>query len=277
MLIARFESGVSLAGFCLSGLLVPVFLFGLAVERAEAGITILCDRESPSRTVIAIANKDYNSIAKLENPQRDADAVAKAFVNHGFIAKQAANLTSDQLNQMVADAKPSCSPGMVVLYYAGHGIEIAGRPYIAGIGVAEEKGAVAEMPKGFVALSDLAATLAQSFTEIHVVFDASRGTPFKPAAMPAAISTANLFGDIPEVRSVLFASNADQDPLDADPEFKMQSPFSRAFASQVDADWPDMDVIMARVRSRVSAATKGKQTPDWFRAPALRTGTQSTR
>lgn len=112
---------------------------------------------------------------------------------------------------------------------------------------------------------------------MYIVFDASRGSAPHLGQPDGFIPIGSLFGAIPQVRSVVFASGPNEGPLDAGPAFKTQSPFSRAFASQVDSDWPDLDTILARVRERVNRATAGRQTPDWYRAPLEKKHREETR
>lgn len=211
---------------------------------------------------VVVANSDYGKL-KLNNPRKDADVVQRALERVGYKVHRGDHLTAAQIMTLVpAGTIKRC--GTSVLYFAGHGVQISGRTYIAGTDFTDASGV--EEPGGLVALDDLARKLAATADRIYLFFDASRPKlDRKPAG--EAVSPAALFSGIAALKVVAFAAGGDQEPLDVDPTYTDNGPFARALAASIDLDWPDIDSVLLHVRQRVQRITNGSQVPDWYRAP----------
>jgi uncharacterized caspase-like protein len=76
---------------------------------------------------LVIGNSTYQNVAKLPNPAKDADAVAQLFKAAGFdtvsLQKNVGNLDFKRAIRKFEEAAGDAD--IAVVYYAGHGIEIA--------------------------------------------------------------------------------------------------------------------------------------------------------
>src|SRR5262249_5474499 len=98
-----------------------------------------------------------------------------------------------------------------------------------------------------------------------LIFDASREDDVALFVEGGDKSAQELFGPT-GASTVIFATGIDQKKI-ASLDPGKAGPFARAFAAAVETDWPELDLIMAKVRSSVRQGTKGAQVPDWYRVP----------
>jgi tetratricopeptide (TPR) repeat protein len=85
-----------------------------------------------SRVALVIGNRQYAAVGQLPNAKRDAEAIAQAFRNIGFKTVQVENdVDRDSLIKALRRFEEVASNAdWSVVYYAGHGIEVAGQNYL---------------------------------------------------------------------------------------------------------------------------------------------------
>src|SRR5262245_9836773 len=89
------------------------------------------------RVAMVVGNGSYRSIASLDNPVRDAQAMKSALEECGFAVIYAANATREALEEAVDRFIGSIHPGDAALfYYSGHALQIAGENYLAPVDLA---------------------------------------------------------------------------------------------------------------------------------------------
>ena len=83
------------------------------------------------RTALVIGNANYES-SPLANPVNDANDIAKALRNLGFIVIHKKNATQREMEKAVREFGKTLRKhgGVGLFYYAGHGIQVNGRNYL---------------------------------------------------------------------------------------------------------------------------------------------------
>ncbi len=92
-----------------------------------------CDAtEAAERVALVIGNGQYDNAARLSNPERDAQAIAKTLKDLGF------SVTGPLLNQSKAQmdtalkqfGRQAQNATAAVVYFSGHGMELGGQNYL---------------------------------------------------------------------------------------------------------------------------------------------------
>src|SRR4029078_10796148 len=90
-----------------------------------------CDRSVQQRVALVIGNGAYSS-KPLRNPPNDATAVSNELRELGFSVTSGLNKSQSEMEQMIREfgdrLRSTCGVGL--FYYAGHGVQIAGRNYL---------------------------------------------------------------------------------------------------------------------------------------------------
>ena len=87
--------------------------------------------DGTKRRALVIGNADYRQVPKLRNSEADATAVARMVQRLGFDTLLARNLDRRGMNETVNAFLESVEGGTeVVIYYAGHGVEVQGSNYL---------------------------------------------------------------------------------------------------------------------------------------------------
>lgn len=96
---------------------------------------VLSSNQQRDKIALVIGNSIYGGDLDLDEPANDAETMAEALKSQGYDVELGYNLKMDALEaavQQFADRFGQYQEGIV--YYAGHGIEIAGENYLVPIG-----------------------------------------------------------------------------------------------------------------------------------------------
>ena len=100
---------------------------------AAAGLSVV-PAMAQGRVALVIGNSDYKHTRVLPNPRNDAEAVAALLRQIGFAAGDVIlklDLDYRAMRQEVrAFTAKAAGADMALVYYAGHGIEVAGENYL---------------------------------------------------------------------------------------------------------------------------------------------------
>src|SRR5262249_31189659 len=103
-----------------------LFIAGLAL------IAMSLDARADKRVALVVGNSQYQSVARLPNPSKDADAVAQLLKNAGFevvsLQQDVGNLDFKRAIRRFEEL--ATDSDIALVYYAGHGIEIGGVNYM---------------------------------------------------------------------------------------------------------------------------------------------------
>ena len=233
------------------------------------------------RVALVIGNSAYENASSLDNPQRDAKAVAETFRNIGFekVIETKDAKRADLVNALRDFANLADNADWAVVYYAGHGIEVSGINYL--IPVDAKLKVDRDVQFETIQLDQVLTSVQQAKKLKLVILDACRDNPFvstmrktpAPEARTASASTAGGavgarsvglgLGRIEEKRTgqatlVAYAAKHGRVALDGEGQ---NSPYAIALVQRIATPGVEINKIFRLVRDDVMEATAGRQEP----------------
>jgi tetratricopeptide (TPR) repeat protein len=215
------------------------------------------------RVALVIGNGNYRHATQLPNPPNDAADISAALRKLGFEVVEGRDLdkraTEDKLREF---SRKLAGAKLALFFYAGHGMQVAGRNYLVPID------AKLEQP-GDLRLDtiDIADVLAQMEAEprVNLVFlDACRDNPLARSFARSLGARSTTVGQgLAMVHSAIgtliaYATQPDAVALDGDGR---NSPFTTALLKHIATPRLDIGSILRRVRADVITATSQRQVP----------------
>lgn len=245
-MIARIAFAVGLAGWCLAAAVAHA----TTVER---------------RIALVIGNGAYTHATALPNPVNDARLIGATLKGLGFQVIEGTDLNRAQLEQHARDfAKTLASADTAVFFYAGHGIQVAGRNYL--LPVEAKLDSERDLQFEAVAVDVIIQQMEldrQDKTSI-VFLDACRDNPLaRNLARSMGTRSAALGRGLAQIQSgmgtfISYATQPGNVALDGD---SRNSPFTSALARHMASPGKGLTGIMFDVRKDVVKATDGQQVP----------------
>jgi TPR repeat protein len=209
--------------------------------------------EAETRFALVIGNGAYRNVPTLNNPPSDAKDIAAALKSLGFKVTLKLDLDLAAMQRAIDEfALESADADVSLLYYAGHGFQLAGRNYLVPIGA--ELRQIGDIASRTVALDPVLAELGKGKGSHLVFLDACRNNPFA-AGLPAA-GLARV-GKLPGF-FITFATQPDNVAFDGSGR---NSPFATALLGRLSTPGADISSMMIAVRNDVFAETGGQQIP----------------
>ncbi len=240
----------------------------MAIARALIGVALLffcvpAGAFSEKRVALVVGNSAYENAGRLENPLRDAKAVAAALREAGFAeVTEGYDLTKPQFDAALKRFGDAASGAdWALVYFAGHGIGVGGESYLLQVD------AVLERPEHVedeaIALARIRAKAGGAKALRLVILDSCRNNPFaaRMAALGGkrAISRGLARPAEPESGELIAYATRENDV--ADDGNGSHSPFTAAFLQHVGEPGLEVNFLCRRIRSSVLKATKGGQDP----------------
>ena len=252
--MSRFKSLLLRAG--LLGSLLG-FAHGTAFANPEAG-TSAALRGPEQRIALVIGNSKYQNAPQLANPDNDAQSMAQLLNSAGFEVIAATDLTQNDMIKVVQDFSAKVSsrgPNTVAMvYYAGHGVQLAGENYL--VPVDARISTPADLANNAVRLVDVMGTLEAIPSRMRiVVLDACRNNPF-PGVNDAGRGLAIV--DAPNGSIVGYSTAPGSEAQDG---ANGHSPYTQAFLRVAREPNLPIEQLFKRVRLEVNNATDGQQIP----------------
>lgn len=235
-------------GFCLTAGL----LFATAAAAAER------------RVALVIGNAAYKNASSLSNTINDSRSIANLFKSVGF------EVIISRTDLGVVDFKRAVreflftaeNADIAVVYYAGHGVEIAGTNYL--VPVDAKLGRDYDVEDEAVALDRIIWAL-QSVKRLRLILlDACRDNPFPAKLRSAGTTRAPAKGGLTKIEDVsadtlvAYAAKAGSVSYDGD---GVNSPYATALVKHLAEPGLDVRIALGRVRDEVLAMTGGRQEP----------------
>ncbi|WP_171053981.1 caspase family protein [Arenibacterium halophilum] len=205
------------------------------------------------KVALVIGNAAYDSVAVLDNPANDSRDVSRALARQGFDVIAANDLNRVRMRDTLREFRELADRAEVALvYYAGHGIEIAGRNYLVPVDarLEDERDAELEMIDLDLVLAQISGAKALKM----VVLDACRNNPFvvKMKRAEAGRSVKAGLGRIEFAQAdTLIAYAAAAGEITPDGASGGNSPFTRAFLSALEGPPTDVRRLLGRVRDQM--------------------------
>ncbi len=218
------------------------------------------------RVALLVGNSTYQNATTLANPSNDAQAVAGKLKDAGFDVISAHNdLGNLQFKRVIRQFEDAAHEAdIVVVFYAGHGIEIRGVNYLIPVDatLASDRDADDEA----ITLDRLLQSVEGAKRLGVVILDACRDNPFaktmkraRTAALRAGV-TPGLAIVEPASRNTLIAYAAKSGTA-AEDGIGRHSPFTTALLNNLFVPGLDVRLAFGRVRDEVLKNTRNRQEP----------------
>ncbi len=210
------------------------------------------------RVALVMGNSHYQNAPELANPDHDAQSVAEFLNSAGFEVVEATDLTQNDMIKVVQDFSAKVTahgPNTVaMIYYAGHGVQMAGENYLVPIDA--KVTSPTDLANNSLRLVDVMATLERIPSRMRIVMlDACRNNPF-PTVDDAGRGLAIV--DAPNGSIVGYSTAPGSEALDGD---NGHSPYTNAFLNLARQPNVPIEQLFKRVRLEVNHSTSGQQTP----------------
>jgi tetratricopeptide (TPR) repeat protein len=240
----------------------PAVVATATVAAPTADLKAAVTGVSERRVALVVGNSKYRSVPALPNPDRDAAAIADALRAVGF---QDVRLVNDATRDGLVDALKSFanaadSADWAVVYYAGHGMEMAGENYL--VPVDAKLATDRDVPLEAIALDEVMGA-TEGARKLHlVILDACRDNPFANH-IKRTMASRSIGRGLAEVEPdsgtlVVFAAKHGQVALDGDGG---HSPFVTSLIKRIQTPRIEIRKLFDLVRDDVMAATDRRQQP----------------
>src|SRR5215471_12732873 len=240
-------------------------LFRVAAALCGAVLAVVSadDASAQRRVALVIGNAAYQNVPQLANTRNDADAIAALFRKAEFDvvdARQDLGVVEFKraLREFMTIARGAET---AVMYFAGHGIEVAGSNYL--IPVDAKLATDYDAEDEAVSLDRIILALEPAQRLRLVILDACRDNPFgRKMQRAVAVRAANTgLGKIEPMSTdtlVAYAAKAGSVSYDG---FGPHSPFTTALLKHIAEPGLDIRIALGRVRDEVLKITSSKQEP----------------
>jgi len=247
--------------------LYPAKLFCRASLLFVSGLLSIANLPAADRIALVLGNNSYQNARALNNPVNDATAIAGMLQNLGFgvTLRVDADLktTKAALREFIDALPKERDPEAVALvYFAKHGVQIAGRNYLIPIDAAMER--EYEVPDETVAMDSIMTALEAAGAGLNLlVLDCCRDDPFARSwkgTRSTGASGLAVPGGAPQGMFIAFSTSPGDVALDGD---GANSPYAEALLKFLPTPGKPFEEVFKAVGGEVASLTKGDQEP-WF-------------
>ena len=245
----------------------------LALVLAAGALPVTPTLGAAENVALLIGNSRYERATPLRNPAADAGAVGAALARLGFRTTVALDVTRDAADRALESYASSLpAQGVVLFFYAGHGLQIDGRNYL--VPVDFDPGDSGNLGRRLVALDAVLERLDAGDHVTLVFLDACRDNPLagemvsrqregRSLALAAGQGIGEIGRGLAEVRArmgtlVAFATAPGSVAADGTAD---HSPFTAGLLRHIESPGLEVDRLLGEVTRDVNRATLGAQTP----------------
>lgn len=239
---------------------VMLVVLGTAPLFPRAGLA--ADTSNP-RLAIVISNGEYSELGPLRNPVADGQLVASALRNTGFNVTYLKNLKDEQFRATLRQiARDSAKADVTLVYYAGHGAQVAGVNYLLPVDISRPE-QEDDIRLASVSADEVLSVIKSPYKIL--ILDACRDNPIVGRALSRGRSASYKSGLAPvsppaEATGGVFIAYSTQTNAIAIDGDGANSPFAEAFAAHV-GNRTSIDDMFALVTKDVLKKTNGFQRP----------------
>jgi uncharacterized caspase-like protein len=215
------------------------------------------------RVALVIGISKYQSVPRLANPARDAEAMSSLFKSAGFdVVESGRDLGISDLRKSIRQfSDTSRDADIAVVYYAGHGIEVDGTNYL--VPADAKLASDFDVEDETISLDRVLRALDGAKRLKLVILDACRDNPFAKT-MKRSVSTRSIGRGLakiePAMSDTLIAFAAKAGAVASDGDAK-NSPFATALVKHIAEPGLDLRLAFGRVRDEVLKSTAYQQEP----------------
>jgi hypothetical protein len=241
--------------------LMAVMIGAVVVSMAIAPEAAFADK----RVALVVGNSNYQTVPQLPNPSRDASAIAKLFRDAGFdtvdIQLDVGNLEFKRaIRRFEATADQA---DIAVVYFAGHGLEVAGANYL--IPVDARLASDRDTEDEAIPLERLVSSADGAKHLRLVILDACRDNPFlttmRRERRTATRAIASGLGRVEPTSTDTLIAYAAKAGSTADDGDGQHSPFTAAILKNLTVPGLDVRLAFGRIRDEVLKETASRQEP----------------
>ncbi|SFJ39980.1 Uncharacterized protein, contains caspase domain [Bradyrhizobium sp. Gha] len=214
-----------------------------------------------ARVALVIGNSAYEKVPELPNPTRDAADIGRALERLDFKVTQIKDANAQDMRKAVVEFGRSAEGAdLAVVFYAGHGMEVAGENWL--IPVSAELRSDTDIEGEAISLRSVSLQVSKARKLGLVILDACRNNPFA-AKMKRSISTravARGLAPTEPTDNVLIAYAARDGTTASDGDGR-NSPFTASLLRHIETPGLEISFLFRRVRDDVMAATQREQQP----------------
>lgn len=218
-----------------------------------------------TRVALVLGNGAYEHAPQLPNPTLDATEVGAALDRLGFEVLMRTDLTAAGMRAAVRDFSIAMEGAELALFfYAGHGIQVAGRNYLLPVDADVEREADVELST--IPLDLILAQMDRSSATRVVFLDACRNNPFErrlARSMGQTRAVGTLGNGLAPIETdggtfVGFATDPGEVAYDG---VGRHSPFTASLLEHIEKPGLEINTLMTRVRADVFQRTDRLQRP----------------
>ncbi len=237
-------------------LLLPLLLCCEFATATERNLKLVSTDSKTARVALVIGNGGYR-LAPLKNPVNDATDIADTLRTLGFQVTlkldQDARGIKRAMREFGRALKRSDTVGL--FYFAGHGMQVAGRNYLIPVGADVESEHDVEF-EGIDA-GRLLAEMESAGNPLNIVIlDACRNNPFTRSFRSSTRGLAQM--DAPSGSIVAYSTAPGAVAADGNGR---NSPYTQHLLSAMNTPGLAIEQVFKRTRVGVETGTNGKQTP----------------
>jgi uncharacterized caspase-like protein len=237
--------------------LLSVFVAGFALFLTAA---LALAGDAGKRVALVIGNSDYSAVPRLLNPQNDARDIAATLRRIGFDVTEGANLDFRGMRLAIRDfAEAAQEADVVLVYYAGHGIEIDNTNYLIPVNAELKRDRDVEFEA--IRLDAVLNAIEGSDALKIVLVDACRNNPFT-VQMTRKGATRSIGRGLARIEPsgvlVGYAAKGGTYALDGEGR---NSPYAAALLQHLDEPGLELGKLFRKVRDTVFELTGGQQEP----------------
>ena len=237
--------------------LMSVFLAALAA------VSPVVAQAPAKRVALVIGNSAYQHAGHLPNPKNDATDVAAALEQTGFSVILGTDLDKVNMERAIRRFAQAAKGAQVgVLFYAGHGIQVAGQNYLVPIDA--ELNNASGLDFELVRADLVQRTMEREAVTNLLFLDACRDNPLaRNLARAMGTRSAGIGHGLAVVESgigtlISFSTQPGNVALDGDGR---NSPYTGALVRNLGRGGQDISSLLINVRRDVMASTNGLQVP----------------
>jgi len=210
------------------------------------------------RLALVMGNDNYVSVSKLQKAGNDADAMARELKSAGFAVTSYRDLNYRAMLKAIDAFAESITGGdEVVVFYAGHGVQIKTGAYLLPVDIeAENESQVERTSYGLNDLTERLAEAKPAFTLVMV--DACRDNPMKVKGRAVGNARGLNALEPPKGQMVVYSASRGQQALDrlSDNDSNPNGVFTREFITRMRTPGVKIEDLMRDVQDSVESLAK---------------------
>ena len=218
----------------------------------------LIDLSSAKRLALVIGNDNYVNVTKLQKAGNDASAMAVEFRKAGYEVTVQKNLNYFSMLKVVDEFANKISGGdEVIVFYAGHGVQLKSGNYILPIDI--EPDSESRVEKTAYSLGDLSDKLNEAKPNFTLmIVDACRNNPLSSNKRSIGATRGLSPIEPPKGQMIVFSASKGQEALDrlSESDPNPNSVFTREFISRMGRPGVTIEQLVREVQDAVEDIAK---------------------